>query len=154
MLQEADLFDWLKKKKANEPTMMQPARGEAPPFEILLPDELMNSDIPDLRMASKFLALLVESPLPLQHLEIFAEIPLVSSPSQPIKQFITTVNGAKQLNKFLAQVELMLFTAKNSSAKGSLCCLVNGVFTEFEISERVNNATINWCISRCINQRT
>ena len=146
------MFNWLKKNKPTEPPKMQPERGETAPFEILLPDELMDSGVPDLRMASKFLALLVESELPLQHLEVQYGMPLVNSPYQPIKQFLTTVNGAKQLQKFLEQVEIMLFKARNPSAKGSLCCLVNGVFTEFEISERAQNATINWRISRCISQ--
>jgi hypothetical protein len=153
MLQEAQLFNWLKKNKSIEPTMAQPERGETAPFEILLPDDLMNSGVPDLRIASKFLALLVESELPMQHLEIHHDMPLVNSPYQPIKQFLSTINGAKQLQKFLEQVEFMLFKARNPSAKGSLCCLINGVFTEFEISERAKNATINWCISRCISQK-
>jgi hypothetical protein len=113
MLQEAQLFNWLKKNKSIEPTMAQPERGETAPFEILLPDDLMNSGVPDLRIASKFLALLVESELPMQHLEIHHDMPLVNSPYQPIKQFLSTINGAKQLQKFLEQVEFMLFKARN-----------------------------------------
>jgi hypothetical protein len=134
--------------------MAQTEGGATTPFEILLPEDLMKSGVPDLRMASKFLALLAESQLPSQHLEVFDGMPLVNSPYQPIKQFLTTVNGAKQLKNFLAQVELMLFKARSPSAKGSLCCLVNGSFTEFELSERAKNAAINWQITRHAGQAT
>jgi hypothetical protein len=147
------LFSWLKKNKPIEP-MAQSDRGATPALEILLPEELMKSGVPELRMASKFLALLAESQLPLQHLEIFDGMPLVNSPYQPIKQFLTTVNGAKQLKTFLAQVELMLFKARSPNAKGSLCCIVNGSYTEFELAVRAQNATINWQITRHVSPAT
>jgi hypothetical protein len=118
------------------------------PLEILLPEELVATGTPDLRIASKFLSLLVESKLPSQHLEAFDGLPVVNSQYQPIKQFITTVNGAKQLNSLIAQVKVMLFHSNVEGAMGSLCCLVNGVFTEFVISQRAQNAAVNWEITR------
>ena len=147
------MFSWLKKNKPIEPTA-QAERGATASLEILLPEELMKSGVPDLRMASKFLALLAESKLSSQHLEVFDSTHLVNSPYQPIKQFLTTVNGAKQLKTFLAQVELMLFKARNPNAKGSLCCVVNGSYTEFELAVRAQNATINWQITRHVSPAT
>lgn len=147
------MLSWLKRSKSIEPTEMKKPT-ETAPFEILLPEEVMRNGVPDLRIASKFLALLVESNLPDQHLEIFDGMPLVNSPSQPVKHFLTVVNGAKQLKVFLAQVEAMLFHGEGQASKGSLCCLVNGIFTEFEIAERGRNATINWQITRHIRPAT
>lgn len=116
-------------------------------FEILLPEELLRDGVPELRIASKFVALLAESNQEVQHLEVFAGLPLVNSPVVPIKQFLTFVIGAGQLDAFIAQVSAMLFAAQSGS-KGSLCCVVAGAFTEFEITERGKNATINWQIVR------
>ena len=118
------------------------------PFEILLPERLVQGGVPDLRIASKFLLLLAESGLQTQHLEVFAGMPLVNSPSPGIKQFLTVVNGAKQLDTLLSQVNAMLFPGSSANSKGSLCCVVGGVFTEFEISMRGANAAINWQIVR------
>lgn len=147
------MLSWLKRSKSAESTKMAKPI-ETSPFEILLPEELMKNGVPDLRIASKFLALLVESNLPTQHLEVFDGMPLVNSPSELVKQFLTVVNGAKQLKVFSAQVEAMLFRAENQPSMGSLCCLVNGVFTEFEITERGRNAAINWQINRHIKPAT
>lgn len=118
-----------------------------PPFEILLPEALLQGGVPDLRIASKFLALLAESGNEIQHLEVFAGMPLVNSPVPAIKQFLTVVNGARQLDAFTSQVSSMLFPGQPGS-KGSLYCVVAGTFTEFEISERGKNAAINWQIVR------
>ena len=92
--------------------------------------------------------LLAESSLQYQHLEVFAGMPLVNSPSAGIKQFLTVVNGARQLDTFLAQLSVMLFPGRSSESKGLLCCVVDGVFTEFEITPRATNAAINWQIQR------
>lgn len=118
-----------------------------PSFEILLPEELLKEGVPDLRLGSKFLALLAESNEEVQHLEVFAGMHFVNSPVAAIKQFLTMVNGARQLDAFIAQIETMLFPAQSGS-KGSLRCVVAGAFTEFEIIERGQNATINWQIFR------
>ena len=129
---------------------VRPARRMAsiPPLEIMLPDVLVQRGVPDIRIASKFLALLVESNLTRQHLEVFEGMPLVNSPSPAIKQFLTTVNGARQLDAFVEQVKCMLFPARTDSSMGSLCCVVAGVFTEFELTECGRNAMINWDIAR------
>jgi hypothetical protein len=119
----------------------------ATPLEILLPEVFLQSGVPDLRLASKFLALLADSHNEVQHLEVFAGMPLVNSPVPPIKQFLTAVNGARQLDTFTTQVLAMLFPGQSGS-KGSLCCVVAGIFTEFEITERGKNAAINWQIVR------
>lgn len=121
--------------------------SDTPPFEILLPEALLQAGVPDLRIASKFLALLVESGHEVQHLEVFAGMPLVNSPIPAIKQFLTLVNGARQLDAFISQVSAMLFPGQPGS-KGSLCCVVAGAFTEFEITERGKNAAINWQVVR------
>ena len=118
------------------------------PFEILLPESLVQSGVPDLRVASKFLSLLATSGLQTQTLEVFPGMPLVNSQSPHIKQFLTVVNGARQLDSFLAQLHAMLFPGRTSGSKGSLCCLVDGIFTEFEISVRGKNTPINWQITR------
>ncbi|MCQ4271974.1 hypothetical protein NA655_13185 [Pseudomonas kuykendallii] len=118
-----------------------------PPFEILLPEALLQDGVPDLRIASKFLALLAESGNEVQHLEVFAGMPLVNSPVPAIKQFLAVVNGARQLDAFISQVSAMLFPGRAGS-KGSLCCVVAGAFTEFEITESGKNAAINWQIVR------
>jgi hypothetical protein len=144
------LFSWLKKTSEGPPQPQESAN----PFEILLPEAIMAKEIPDLRIASKFLALLAESQMPSQHLEVFDGMPLVNSPYPPIKQFITTVNGAKQLKSFVDQVNSMLFQANQSDSIGSLCCLVQGVFTEFQITPRGKNAMINWQINRHVRQAT
>jgi hypothetical protein len=120
-------------------------------FEILLPEALIKGGVPDLRIGSKFLSLLAESGLQSQHLEVFGEMRLVNSPSRDIKEFLTLVNGARQLDAFLAQVRAMSFPGRSSKAIGSLCCVVSGAFTEFEICERGANATINWQIVRQTN---
>jgi hypothetical protein len=116
------LFSW-NKKTSEEP---QAPQESAIPFEILLPEALMTKEIPDWRIASKLLALLAESQMPSQHLEVFEGMPVVNAPYPLIKQFITTVNGARQLKSFVDQANSMLFQANQVDAIGSLCCLVQG----------------------------
>jgi hypothetical protein len=150
------VFNWFKRKKetpvsAQEAKIHWQNQSSAQPqnkFEIFLPENLQKEGSHDLQIASKFLSLLAESNLESQKLEIFSEMRLVSTPSNAIKNFLTTVNGAKQLDNFVHQVEKMLFPGTLSGSKGVLCCLVNGNFTMFEITEVKGKATIAWQIVR------
>lgn len=151
------MFDWLKKSKPTESKASDQQKQkpeQTSPFEILLPEELLREGVPDLKIASRFLGLLAESGLESQQLEVFEKMPLVNSPYPPIKQFITTVNGARQLHNFIGQVEAMMFRGRNPQALGSLCCVVGGRFTEFEIVVRAKNTSVNWQITRRVAAAT
>ena len=124
-----------------------------PPFEVLLPEALMQGGVPELRLAARFLSLLAESGLQSQDLEVspgvfLLKTALVNSPAPGIKKFLKVVSGAKQLDAFADQVNTMLFPNGSVGSKGSLCCTIQGIFTEFQISERGGDAQINWQIVR------
>lgn len=119
-----------------------------PPLEILLPDTLLQGDPPDLRVASAFLSLLAGSDAETSRLEIDPHSRFVGTPIPALKQFLSQVNGARQLDTFVAQVRRMLFPSRSPGALGSLRCVIGGSLTEFEISERRGRSAVDWQIVR------
>ncbi len=123
------------------------------PFEILLPEELAKGEKPDLRMGSKTLDLLRLNSSEIQTLEVFEGMPVVNSNNPQLKQFIISVNGAKQTSTLKSQLNLMSFPPKDNKSLGILCCLVNGVLHEFHIYNRGGGATINFQFNQVVHKK-
>lgn len=144
------MSEWPKTDESQRPGVSAPRPvTPAPPLEMLLPDTQMGKEMPELGMAATFLRLLAESNVEIQRLEIFPDSRLVTTPVPAIKTFLSDVNGAKQVDAFVAQIKFMLFAPRSAGAMGSLCCLSGDLLTEFEISERRNvHAAVSWEIVR------
>ncbi len=119
-----------------------------PRIEILLPDRLSQGQPYDVRVASAFLSLLAASDAETSRLEIDPHSRFVGTPIPALKHFFSQVNGASQLGIFVTQVKLMLFPARSPGAMGSLRCVIGGLLTEFEISERRGKSAVDWQIVR------
>lgn len=114
------------------------------PFEILLPEELTGTGTPDLRIGSKVLDLLRSSTSEVQTLEVFEEMRLVNSNNAQLKQFVSLLNGAKQLSVLKSQIGIMAFAPVLPNSIGILCCLVSGVLHKFHIYDLGGKASLNY----------
>ncbi|HAS6023921.1 TPA: DUF3265 domain-containing protein [Vibrio vulnificus] len=152
VLKESKVFGLFKKKPEIE--SKAELSQETSPFEILLPDEKLNGEVPDLRIASKVLDILRSSGQEVQSLEIFEGMPVVNSNNPQLKEFAFVVNGAKQTTALKTQIEFMAYPAVKEGSIGVLCCLVHGILHEFHITNRGGGATINYQFSKVVPQKT
>lgn len=140
-------------KKKDKPEIKRGTETPAAPFEILLPQELTQGQVPDLRIGSKVLDILRKSSNDVQILEVFEDMPVVDSNNAQLKEFANIVNGAKQTSVLKEQIDLMCFAPKQSGSIGVLCCLVNGDLHEFHVANRGGGATLNYQFTKVVHAK-
>ncbi|WP_394176380.1 hypothetical protein [Thalassotalea litorea] len=140
-------------KKNSKPEIKRGTEAPVSPFEILLPEELTQAQIPNLHIGSKVLDILRTNSNDVQTLEVFEGMPVVNSNNAQLKEFVNVVNGAKQTSALKEQIGLMCFAPKTPDSLGALCCLVNGVLHEFHIINRGGGATLNYQFTRVVHAK-
>jgi hypothetical protein len=117
------------------------------PFEILLPEALAATQ-PDLRIASTFLDLARRSSEAIQSVDVTGVKHLVLSNNPELRDFLTMVNGARQMDALVFQAKSMLFPSTYPGALGQLSCLIEGDLVSFAIVETSPGPRLRWEIHR------
>ena len=116
-----------------------------PQFEILFPDERPPSEEP--KMAARMLSFLFLAPEHITTFEIQGRSVACSNSS--LKEFLTLVAGAKQVDKFMAHCNSLMFQSPVPGALGRLCCIDHASrLHEFTVFQVVPLPRVSWKIRR------
>jgi len=124
------------------------APAKAPPqFEVLIPQERPPQEEP--KMAARMLSFLFLAPEDITTFEFQGRG--VACSNSGLKEFLTLVAGAKQLEKFMAHCTSMMFQSETPGALGRLCCMdAASRLHEFTVFQVAPPPSVSWKIRRQI----
>lgn len=117
----------------------------SPQFEVLIPEERQLSEEP--KMAARMLSFLFAAPEDITTFEFRGRS--VACSNSGLKEFLTLVAGAKQLDKFMSRCNSMMFRSPVPGALGRLCCVDHASrLHEFTVFQVAPPPGVSWKIRR------